>query len=129
MCRGTGKARGRPKGKKAPSKAKPSTAKSSAKLSGRGRGRGAGRGRGRGRGQSRPASPTHDDVSASSSDGENEEHQQNLGNVHASGSSRQLRQRSGSVRYDEGPAQQEGTGVLADDDSVEWEAAAPDVSQ
>lgn len=121
----TDKARGRPKGKET-SKAKPLTAKSSAKLPGRGRGRGAGRCRGRGRGQSRPASPTHEDVSASSGDSEDEEHQQNLGDLHASGSSRQLRQRSGSVRYDE-DAQQEGTGVLADDDSVEWEAAAPHV--
>ena len=86
-----------------------------------------GRGRGRGRGQARPASPTLDEGSASSSDSEKEGRQQNLAGLQASSSSRQLRQRSGSVRYDEGPAQQEGTGVLTDDDSVEWEAAAPDV--
>ncbi len=36
---------------------------------------------------------------------------------------RQLRKRSGSVQYDERASQQEG--VLADDDSVDWEAAVP----
>ena len=114
-----GKRRGSPKG--SASKAKPSAAQNTVPV--RARGIGKGRGRGRGRRQTRPV----DEVSASSSDSEEEAQQQELDSLQAAISRRQLRQRSGSVRYDEGPTQQEGTGVLADDDSVEWEAAAPDV--
>lgn len=75
-----------------------------------------------------PVSPTDDEVSAGSSGSEEEEAQQASDASQAVVSKRQLRQQSGKVSYDEGPSQQKGTGVLADDDdSVEWEAAAPDV--
>lgn len=69
-----------------------------------------------------------DEVSAGTSASEEEDQQQALDASQAVINKRQLRQRSGKVQYDEGPSQQQGTGVLADDDgSVEWEAAAPDV--
>ena len=129
-----GKCHGRPTGKASKSKASPAqdaplVRQTQGRGRGRSKGRGKGRGRGRGRGsqQTRPASPTINDVSAGSSDSEVEEQKQALGELQATNSTRQLRERSGSVRYDEGPSQQDGTGVLADDDSVECEAAAPDV--
>ena len=127
-----GKRRGRPRGKA--TKAQASAAQDAPPVRqtrGRGRGRGRGKGRGKGQGQTRPASPAVDEVSAGSSDSEEDKLQQALNESQAITSRRQLRQRSGSVQYGEGPSQQEGIAVLADDDddddSVEWEAPAPDV--
>lgn len=124
-----GKRRGRPRGKA--SKATASAAQDAlpvGRTQGRGRRRGKGRGRGKGQRQKRPASPALDEVSAGSSDSEEGEQQQALDELQTTNSRRQLRQQSVIVRYDEGPSQQEGTGVLADDDdSVDWEAASPDV--
>lgn len=130
-----GKRRGRPNGKASKSQAAAAQdALPGRQTQGRGRGRPQGRGRGRGRGRTRgqgratPASPTVDEVSAGSSGSEEEEQHQALDESQAVINKRQLRQRLGKVSYDEGPSQQKGTGVLADDDdSVEWEAAAPDV--
>ena len=122
-----GKRRGRPRGKA--SKATASAVPPVRQTQLQGRGRGKRKGRGKGQGQTRPASPAIDEVSAGSSDSEEDDLHQAYDDSQATMSRRQLRQRSGSVQYGEGPSQQEGTRVLADDDddSVEWEAAAPDV--
>ena len=92
----------------------------------RGRGRGRGKVRGTGRGHTNTTSPTLQELSSSSSEGDKEQEKEQLDPTTsgASKSSRQLRQRSGSVHYDESPSQREG--ALAEDDSAEWEVAAPD---
>ncbi len=90
----------------------------------RGRGKGRGRGRGRGRGSAKQTLPMLEELSASSSDSDVQKNDEQPGTSASDApEARHLRKRSGSVQYDERASQQEG--VLADDDSVDWEAAMP----
>ncbi|DBB02839.1 TPA: hypothetical protein ACH3X1_013664 [Trebouxia sp. C0004] len=90
----------------------------------RGRGKGRGRGRGGGRGSAKQTLLMLEELSASRSDSDIQKNDEQP-RTHTSDApeARHLRKRSGSVQYDERASQQEG--VLADDDSEDWEAAMP----
>ncbi len=65
-----------------------------------------------------------EELSASSSDSDVQKHdEQPRTSASDAPEARHLRNRSGSVQYDERASQQEG--VLTNDDSVDWEAAMP----
>ena len=65
-----------------------------------------------------------EELSASSSDSDVQKHDEQARSTASDApEARHLRKRSGSVQYDERATEQEG--ILADDDSVDWEAAMP----